>query len=137
MGGRVYVPCRVSVDSFTFLTYVHTIPCSEYSGGVKPNKEDIVEQDNKKKRERFEAARQVALKEAMARDIASRGEAEPDEEAGQSQPRTTAGRARGYDRLTVFPEGDKELEMSTGERVSSEMAITETDAARTSASQNL
>jgi hypothetical protein len=72
--------------------------------------EEKLEKENQKKRERFEAARQAALKEAVTTDIESQA-GQKKSERGDSHPAPTAARSRGYDRLTIFPTGDKEMEM--------------------------
>ena len=58
-------------------------------------------------------ARQAALKEAIAADVgqSSRNKATGDGAA-------PSGRTRGYDRLTVFPAGDRELQLTPADHVS-------------------
>ena len=83
-------------------------------GSVSVDKEEEIERDLQKKRERFEAARQVAMQEAMIEDtmIQSRQkQCEADVDGGSSV--TASG--RGYDKLTIFPEGDRDMELITSD----------------------
>lgn len=78
-----------------------------------------------KKKARFEATRQAALKEAAAADIERLGGCQ-DRNGTETPSAGAAGRGRGYDRLTIFPIGDKELEMSNVERVpANELAVSD------------
>ena len=69
----------------------------------KPTGEDVLDNDAKKKKARFEAARQAALKEAATQDI--KNAATANQQSLREHPRG----------LTVFPDGDKELEMINAE----------------------
>lgn len=110
----MYVAPTTPCMSLCLTKYCVYCACREYGGTSISTKDEKIEQENKKKKERFEAARQAAMKDAANSDIESRG-------------RMGAGsdRGRGYDRLTVFPAGDKELEMTTGEPVSTDIAVPE------------
>lgn len=109
--GRTSVSTNPRVCTSNVLQSTFAYFNSEYNGRNQTNTEDKLEQENKKKRERFEAARQAALKEATVADVAQSSQRKPQGDAG-------APRTRGYDRLTVFPAGDRELELTAADHVS-------------------